>query len=228
MNDSLNISMSVEEAIRSRRSVRGFLDKQVPEALILKAFGLAQLSPSNSNIQPWQVFVASGKTCRTIQKELYTLIAKGEPSHPDFNYPAKFEDVYRKRQVDCGMTLYREMGIAREDKAGRIQALLRNFKFFDAPHMAFICMKKQFPQSVAVDVGIYAQTLMLAFTALGVSTCAMGSMREHPQIAKEIFNIDENMGILFGVAFGYEDTSVPANNTRMGRVPIDECVTFRD
>ncbi len=143
MNESLNISMSVEEALITRRSVRGFLDKQVPEALILKAFELAQLSPSNSNIQPWQVFVASGKTCRTIKEELFALINKGEPSHTDFNYPTKFEDVHRKRQVDCGMALYKEMGIAREDKAGRIQALLRNFKFFDALHMAFVCMKKQ-------------------------------------------------------------------------------------
>ncbi len=226
MNEFLNISMSLVDAVRNRRSVRGFLDKQVPETIIRQTFELAQLSPSNSNIQPWQVFVASGNICHSIREELYTLVKKGESIHPDFNYPTKFEDVYRKRQVDCGMTLYKEMGIAREDKGGRTQALLRNFKFFNAPHMAFVCMKKQFPQSVAVDVGIYAQTLMLAFTAQGISTCAMGSMREHPQVTRKVFNIDKDVGILFGIAFGYEDTSVPANNTRMKRAPMEECVTF--
>lgn len=226
MNDNLKISMSLEETLKARRSVRGFLKKQVPETVIHKAFELARLSPSNSNIQPWWIYVASGKTRDTIQKKLYDQMKNKVTSHPDFQYPQKFHGVYRERQVDCGLTLYSEMKIERDDREGRINALLRNFQFFDAPHMAFICMEKDFPQTVAVDVGIYAQTLMLAFTALGVSTCAMGSMREHPNIAKEVFNIDDNLGILFGIAFGYEDVEVPANKTRMARVSFQSYVSF--
>lgn len=228
MINSQEISMSLEQSIRNRRSVRGFLDKPVPEAIINRAFELAQLSPSNSNVQPWKVFVASGKTRNTIQKKMYELITGGDLGKPDFEYPMKFDGNYRKRQVDCAAALYKEMGIAREDQLGRMNALLRNFEFFGAPHMAFVCMEKEFPQSVAVDVGMYAQTLMLAFTALGVSTCPMGAMRNHPQLPREVFEFEENIGVLFGIAFGYEDTSVPANKTRMGRVPYTECVEFRN
>ena len=228
MINSQEISMSLEQSIRNRRSVRGFLDKPVPETIINRAFELAQLSPSNSNVQPWKVFVASGETRNTIQKKMYELITGGDLGKPDFEYPMKFDGSYRKRQVDCAATLYKEMGIAREDQLGRMNALLRNFEFFGAPHMAFVCMEKEFPQSVAVDVGMYAQTLMLAFTALGVSTCPMGAMRNHPQLPREVFEFEENIGVLFGIAFGYEDTSVPANKTRMGRVPYTECVEFRN
>ena len=124
------------------------------------------------------------------------------------------------------MTLYHEMGIVREDRPGRVQAMLRNFQFFDAPHMAFICMEKKFPATVAVDLGAYAQTLMLAFTALGISSCAMGAMRDFSRIPRKVLNINENLGILFGLAFGYEDITVMANKVRIGRTSVDDCVTF--
>ena len=54
-------AMSLEDAITTRRSVRGFLDKPVPEETIKNVFELAQLAPSNCNIQPWRVYVASGE-----------------------------------------------------------------------------------------------------------------------------------------------------------------------
>jgi hypothetical protein len=228
MNDSTHIKQTLAEVIKKRRSVRGFLETPVPKEIIHKAFALAQLAPSNSNIQPWRVFVASGATRDIIQKKMVALVSSGDPGNPDFDYPGKFEGNYRKRQVDCAVTLYTEMGIARDDKTGRLNALLRNFEFFDAPHMAFVCMEKAFPQTVAVDVGMYAQTLILALASLGVSSCAMGAMRYHPQVPREVFGFGENLGVLFGIAFGYEDPSVPANKTRMGRVPFEECVTFKD
>ena len=45
--------MSVDEAIRRRRSVRGFLPDEVPEATLREVFGVAQCAPSNCNVQPW-------------------------------------------------------------------------------------------------------------------------------------------------------------------------------
>ena len=228
MSDLIDMTMTLEEAIKTRRSVRGFLKKEVSKEVIKRAFELAQLSPSNSNIQPWHVFVVSGKKRDVLQKKLFELASKGEKWPLDFEYPEKFDRAssYRKRQVDCGMALYKKMGIARDDKVKRERAMLRNFEFFDAPHIAFFCMKKEFPEVIAVDLGIYVQTLMLAFTALGVATCAMGSMRNYPQITSEELGISNKLGILFGLAFGYEDPSIQANKVRMGRVPFDECVSF--
>lgn len=228
MTESTEISMTLEEAVRNRRSVRGFLDKPVPKEVIKKAFELAQLSPSNSNIQPWQVFVASGVTKDALRELLLAQFKLGFERISDFTYPDRFQGLYRKRQVDCAVTMYGQMGIARDDKAGRLNAMLRNFELFDAPHVAFFCMDKSFPASVAADLGIYAQTLMLAFTALGVSSCAQGALRNWTNIPREVFGFGENLGVLFGMTFGYEDTSLPVNALRMHRSPVEECVTFRD
>ena len=75
---------------------------------------------------------------------------------------------------------------------------------------------------------MYAQTLMLTMTAFGISSCAMGSMRGYPDLVREAFGVDDEIRILFGMAFGYEDESVSANRTRVGRDPFAENVVIRE
>jgi nitroreductase len=220
--------MTAEEAIRARRSVRGFLPKPVPPEVMREVFELAQWAPSNCNIQPWQVFVASGATRDRLREKFIRNITGGVPPNPDYAYPGKFEGVYRDRQVDCAVRMYNEMGIERDDKVGRMKASLRNFELFDAPHVCFIGMDERFGETVAIDVGMYFQTLMLAMTSRGISSCAQGSMRYYPDLVREAFDAPANVKILAGISFGYEDPEVPANRTRMVRAPLEENVTFCD
>lgn len=49
------------ELIKSRRSIRKFLDKPVPEDLLLKAVELACWAPNGGNFQPWKFLVVSNK-----------------------------------------------------------------------------------------------------------------------------------------------------------------------
>ncbi|MBA3980944.1 MAG: oxidoreductase [Alcanivorax sp.] len=218
--------MSLAEALRNRRSVRGFLDKPVPQAVLDEVFSLAQLAPSNCNIQPWRVLVASGATRDTLRERMVANATQGKAIQPDFEHLPSFEGVYRQRQVDCAVELYNNMGIARDDKAGRLRATLRNFELFDAPHVAFIGMDRRFGVTVALDVGMYIQSLMLVMTAFGIGSCAQGSMRYYPGDVREVFGEPDDTAILCGISFGYEDTAVDANRTRVGRAPLGESVTF--
>ena len=220
--------MSLEESILTRRSVRGFLEKPVPPEILEKVFQIAQHTPSNCNIQPWIVLVASGAARDRIRARLIEGITAGAPSNPDFEYPGKFEGEYRRRQVECAVAMYTKMGIERDDSAGRARASLRNFELFDAPHVAFIGMHKNFGATVAIDVGMYVQSLMLAMNAYGISSCAQGSMRYYPEMVREEFPGNENTRILCGMSFGYEDAEIPANATRTTRDDINACVTFID
>ena len=104
---------------------------------------------------------------------------------------------------------------------------MRNFEFFDAPYMAFIGMDQAFGTTVAIDVGMYAQNLMLAMVANGVHSCPMGTMRNYPDLVRDAFGLGDETRILFGLAFGYEDTSVPANRTRTTREPVSASVVMR-
>lgn len=215
------------EAIYKRRSVRGFLDKEVPQETLDRIFEIAQQAPSNCNVQPWKVYVASGELRQRLSTEMVRLTAEGVTPNPDYPYRGDFENEYRKRQVDCAVALYSEMGIERDDKEGRMRAVLRNFEFFDAPYMAYIGMDPSFGTTVAIDVGMWAQTLMLTMVAFGLHSCPMGTMRNYPDLVREAFDIQDGTKILFGIAFGYEDPAVPANRTVTSRDPISANVVFK-
>jgi nitroreductase len=217
---------AVERAVLARRSVRGFLPDPVPAPLMERIFALAQSTPSNCNVQPWRAYVASGAARDRVQAALARAVGEGLAENPDFERGAKFTGVYRKLQVECALALYSEMNISRDDREGRARASFRNFELFDAPHVAFIGMSKDFGTTVALDVGMYVQTLMLLMTAHGIASCPMGSLRQYPDIVRREFDVPEDIGLLCGICFGYEDVSVPANRTRTTRTPVSGNVRF--
>jgi nitroreductase len=219
--------MSLVEAIYTRRSVRAYLDKEIPQATLARIFEIAQQAPSNCNVQPWRVYVASGALKQRLSQQMVENVRRGVPANPDYGYAQSFEGDYRRRQIECAVALYSCMSIERGDTEGRQAASLRNFEFFDAPYMAFIGMDPAFGATVAVDVGMWAQNLMLTLVAFGLHSCAMGSMRHYPDMVREAFDIRDGTKILFGLAFGYEDPSVAANHTRTSREPLGANVVFR-
>lgn len=219
--------MPLERALRQRRSVRGYRPDPVPEKTLKEIFSLAQLAPSNCNIQPWKVFVASGDTRDELRRRMVENVSNGVPMEPDYEHLPRFEGVYRKRQVDCAVEMYNAMGIGRDDKEGRAWANLRNFELFDAPHVAFIGMEREFGVTVALDVGMYIQSLLLVLTSYGIGSCAQGSMRYYPADVRDVFGEPDSTAILCGISFGYEDSSVAANRTRVGREPLGENVVFK-
>lgn len=225
--DVVDPSMSLIDAIYQRRSVRGYLDKEVPQATLNRIFDIANQAPSNCNIQPWKVYVASGALKDRLRKAMVEMTATGVTPNPDYPYRGDFEGEYRTRQVECAVALYSNMGIERGDKQGRMHAVLRNFEFFDAPYIAFLGMNPAFGTTVALDVGMYAQNLMLAMVAFGLHSCPMGTMRNYPDLVREAFDITDGTKILFGISFGYEDTAVPANKTKTTRDELSANVVFR-
>ena len=210
----------LDETIRQRRSVRGFLPRPVPKDVLLEALELAQHSPSNCNVQPWRVYLASGEVSEELRTKLVEAAKAGQPQEADPPIDAFFSG-YRDRQIACAVELYGHMGVERGDKAARFAAELRNFQFFDAPHVAYVCMNERFGLGVALDVGMYVQTLMLALWARGIASCPQAALRSYPGIVHEQLGIPKEERILCGLSIGYEDLAVPANRTRQPRDPVE-------
>lgn len=221
-------AFTFDQVIEQRKSVRGFLPKPIPNDKLHKIFALAQQAPSNCNIQPWNVVVASGESCKTLRNKLVAAVEQKMAPNPDYSRTERFDGVFRQRQIETAVELYNNMNIGRGDTEGRQWAMMRNFELFDAPHIAFISMPKIFNESVAIDVGMYAQTLMLSMTAHGIGSCAQASVSRYPDIIREHFGLDDGLAVLIGISFGYEDTSVPANKTIVPRANIEEAVLFLD
>ena len=105
---------------------------------------------------------------------------------------------------------------------------MRNFEFFDAPHVAFIFVTDQFPELVrlAGDVGMYAQTLMLAIENAGMGSCPQTSVSCFPDLVREELGVESHFKLLMGLSFGYIDTADSANNLRTERDALDKTTQF--
>ncbi len=218
--------MSLTDLLKKRVSIRAFLDKPVPEEILKKIFTDAQLSPSNCNVQPWQIYVVSGEKKEALKERLLQTVMSGKMPNPDFDWKVKYEGVHRDRQFGSANALYSTMGIERTDKRARAAAMVRNWTFFDAPHALFFTMERYLNIMGAVDMGIYAQTLTLLMTEHGISSCMQGALGQFPDPVRELLGIPDNLGILFGMSFGYADESAAVNKTKTDREPLENSVVF--
>lgn len=211
--------------VRQRRSLRAFLPTAVPDATLTAIFEEAARAPSNCNTQPWLVHLVSGGRLEQLRQRLPAAFAAGETSL-DFPYDGSYEGVYKERQYAAAHALYAAMGIAREDKTARQQAFMRNFSFFDAPHVALLFLPEPFGLREAADLGMFAQTLMLAITARGLGSCPQTALGFEAQLLRAELGVPARHRLLFGISFGYPDPDAPVNHCATGRASVADFVTF--
>lgn len=217
--------MDVEQALEERRSVRGFLPDPVDPKVLTRVFERAQRAPSWCNIQPWRVWVASGAT-RDRLVAAYIEAAKTGMPEPELEWPPTYPEPYGTHRKECGIALYGAMGVTREDKAGRYAAWMRNYEAFDAPHVALIGFDTRIGIYAGLDVGCWLQSLLLAAWSEGIASCAMASLAAYPGPARAVLDIPNDVKLAFGLALGFEDPSVAANQCRTTRAPLAANVTF--
>ena len=211
------------EVVRERRSMRLFLrDKPVPRELLDEALSLAMRAPSNSNIQPWRVFVASGPRRDRLVEALLEAASAGFPA--TMGIPESFLPL----RQELGGLVYGSMGIPRHDAEARRLARLRNWEFFRAPVGAVVCMHRDLGQVDAVGAGMFLQTLVLALTERGLGTCVQVSIAAYPEILRTHLGIPEELTVLCGLSIGYPDPAFPANSLATPRNPVESNVVFLD
>ena len=219
--------MSLEDAVKARRSIRAFKSTPVPRALIEKVLAVAQLAPSNCNAQPWVVHVASGKTMDLLRERLVAAARSGSVT-PDVPLTSTYKGVYRDRRIGAAKALFEATGVGRDDMEARTRSFLRNFEMFDAPQALFLFMPSYQGLREAADVGMYAQTLMLALAAHGLGSCAQGALSHQMGVVRDLLDLDDELICLFGISFGYPDHDHPSDAARTDRARLSENVHFYD
>ena len=216
----------LDALMRERRSVRGFRPDPIPDPLLRRVLETAQQAPSNCNAQPWVVHIVSGNAAESLRTALHDHAKTGADEEPDFALTENYPGEYRTRRIEAAVALFAATGVERHDTEAREASFLRNFRFFDAPHAAFIFLPDWCGMREAADCGMYAQSLMLALTANGLASCAQGALGWYAPLVREHLGVAPGMRLLFGLAFGYEDADHPANATRTDRASIEDAITF--
>jgi nitroreductase len=212
-----------DDVVRQRHSTRLFLrDKPVPRELLGEALELAMRAPSNSNVQPWRVFIASGPRRDRLVEALL------EEASVELPVTTGIPENYLPLRRELGALVYGAMGIARHDKEGRRLAQLRNWEFFRAPVGAVVCMHRDLGLVDALGVGMFLQTFALALTERGLGSCVQVSIAAYPEILRAHLDIPDDLVVLCGMSIGYPDPAFAGNGLEVPRNPVDANVTFLD
>jgi len=214
------------ECIKTRMSIRKFIDQEVPRKVIEQAFDAARWSPSYKNSQPWEVVVVSGERKKALSTLLLDLYDQGTPESPDLEEPAQWptaEDrriahLYRMRAEATGMDLRDPKVIAMAKKA--------NFRFYGAPHVVYLFQEKALSLWSLFDIGLFAQSFMLAAHDLGLGTVPQAFVTDYAAQVKEFLGISEDRRLILGISLGYPDMDAPANRLRTDRMDVAEFVSW--
>lgn len=213
----------LDQIIRRRHSTRMFLpDKPVPRELLDEALTLAMRAPSNSNVQPWRLFLATGDRRDRLAAALAAAVRQSRP--PTMGIPESHSHLRRQ----LGALVYGAMGIARDDAEGRWNAQLRNWDFFRAPVAGIVCMHRDLGLPDALGVGMFLQTLLLALTDRGIDSCVQVSTALYPDVTREVLDIPDDLDLLCGICIGYADPTFAANFLDIPRNAVTDNVTSYD
>jgi len=218
--------MDVLEAIRTRKSIRGYKPAPVPQEIIKEIIETACRAPSALNTQPWEITVVSGKVLDNIKQGNTQMLNSG--ASPEMVTHSKpFEGKYRQRQVELAIQLFGLMGITREDKAKRAEWWQRGFRFFDAPAALILSVDKSLDAVHSqFDVGALAQTICLTALNYGLGTCIEDQGVAFPEIIRRFAHIPESQRIVIGIAIGYPNWDFPANKLESKRQPIEDVTSW--
>lgn len=216
--------MDALECIKTRMSIRKFKPEPVPADILTKVIDTAKWSPSYKNSQPWEVVIVSGRKKEELTELLITLLEKNSPPSPDLPEPvswppvigARISALIKKRSELTGKDLN-----APEVKK---KAKIANFRFYGAPHGIFLFQDASLPEWSLFDIGLFAQSLMLAAHAYGLGTVPQAFLTDFARETKEFLGIPESKRLVLSISTGYPDLVSEANRHRTDRVETGSVV----
>ena len=220
--------MQFDDVLLGRRSIRGYKSDPVPKALIQEILQLAMRSPSSMNTQPWNFTIVSGEILNRIRAGNTERNLAGVPHSREFRIGQPFAGEHRDRQVGVAKQLFAAMDIAREDKEGRQDWVLRGFRQFDAPVCIIITYDRVLADSddTAFDCGAVTTALVNAAWSRGLGCVINSQGITQSPVVREHANISDDQVIMKAVAMGWPDDGFPANAVISERKSVDEAATF--
>ena len=221
--------MNIKQLIKSRYSVRSFLDKDVDFEKVKSILDTANSAPSGGNIQPWKVYVLGNNSKNKLVTQALNNYDTGVQEDIEYEiYPKSLAEEYKKRRSQCAADMYDALSIARDDIDTRLKQVRENFKFFGAPIGMIVTIDKSFAQNGWGHVGMFLQNLWLTAINEGLGVCLQESWSIYPKTVKKVIDCPDNEIIWCGIAMGYPNNEDPINNNRTSRDSLDSFASFID
>ncbi|ANN48962.1 nitroreductase [Levilactobacillus brevis] len=210
--------MDVLEAIKDRHATRAFDDKAIDDQNLTAIVTDAQRTPSWGNSQPWEVYIATGKSLEQI-KSRYAAAAQAGVTEA--------ADLAKAHRGDFSTMANQNMGHWVGTFRPIIEADPTTYwdsreNLYRAPAIAYLVLGQN-PNSWSIyDLGAFSQTLSLAATARGVQSLSSYELVKYPDILRQELAVPTDRTIAMGIALGYEKPDKVLNQFRTDRVATQQ------
>lgn len=220
--------MDLIETINQRKSIRDFKPDPIERDVLKQILEIAVKAPSGVNSQPWEFAVITGEPLQKLKEENIHLLHNSTEEQSRSSDYFKKGSVYKKRQVDLAIELFKLMDIQREDTEKRMAWLERGYRYFNAPAAIILLSDKSIEASSArlMDIGAVMYGICLAAMTLELGTCieAQGSRFEEP--LRKYGNIPDSKNIHVAIAVGRPNWDFPANRIESSREAVDNLTVW--
>jgi nitroreductase len=181
------------------------------------------------NTQPWNFYIITGEPLDRIRKGNTERNMAGVPQSREFRIgDAPFAGQHRERQIGVAKQLFSAMGIARDDKEGRQDWVLRGFRQFDAPVCVIVTYDRALHgmDDAPFDCGAVATALVNAAWSRGLGAVINSQGIMQSPVVREHAGIADDQVIMKSIALGWPDETFPANAVVSQRKSVAEATVF--
>lgn len=208
--------MDIEQIIKSRRSIRVFLNKPVPTKIIKECIDAAVWAPSATNQQPWEFTAVGGNELKKISElisEKFAERMQGSHSFPDI------PEENQKRQEDIFTALGKA---AKADGIDGAMIFQNSLSFFNAPAVVLFSSYKGCDSQCLLSIAASVENFLIAAHSKGLGTCWLGIPLICASDIEDYLKLPDNKELTAIVAVGYPDNSKEVNRFPRPRVPAED------
>jgi nitroreductase len=219
---------AIDLLIKTRFASRSFSDRAVPRELIEEILDVARFAPSGGNIQPWRVYLVSGKKKEEISASLLDAhdCAREQHTSEYKYYAAVLPEPFLSRKEEFGRLFYGALGIAQTDVSGRAKQTSKNYQFFGAPVGMIITIDRRLEVGSWLDLGMFVQNVMLAAAARGVHTCPQETFAKYHAILRRHLPIPDEEMVACGMSLGFAHHNGIPTERLMPKIDVNAFADF--
>lgn len=208
--------MNFKELMEKRYSARDFTSKEVTEEDLNEIVEIAELSPSWANSQPWNVYIATGKSLSDIREKWIEQNASEIEGNSDL--PSGHREDFGERTLNNMNQLFGSVieTLGDPEEFAKTQPIL-----FNSTAIVYLTMPKGAPMWSVYDLGAFSMSLMLAACEKDIDSIPAYELIKYPEVLRENLPIPEDEDIIAGIALGYA-SDAKVNEFRSSRMDVED------
>ena len=196
------------DLMKARHSVRVFQKKEIPEETLKEIIRTALQTPSWCNNQPWNIYVASGKTLTEIRNIWESKGKEGIKGYSDL--PPGHRTDYSERSQKTMEIFFKDVGALFQDPKFKPFVDTANHLYY-APTLVYLTISKKINQYSILDLGALEMSIVLSAKSYGVDSLIAYESIKYADVIRKYCKVPDDESIIIGIALGYEDEEIKSD-----------------